>query len=974
MSYFSQLYPVIKYPLGSLGLRTAQAGAIHSIAAHFSVHDDPSLVVMPTGSGKTGVLLASPFVLRAKRALIITPSRLVREQIVKDAKSLGVLKSAGVLPQDVQLPKVGNVSNKLGVTSAWNALKDFDFVVATPNCTSPGIDGVEPGPLDLFDLILIDEAHHAAAKTWRELIDHFQSARCILFTATPYRRDKRIIRARSIYTYPLRKAFDDGIFGKVNFVAVRANRPETNDEVIAKTAEESLRQDRASGFKHVLMVRTDSKKRARELKTTYARKTKLRLQEITSDHSAAFVEKSLDRLRLGAESKDERGLDGVICVNMMGEGFDFPQLKIAAIHSPHQSLAVTLQFIGRFARTAGPNIGEAKFIAVPEEISGEAEELFHEGAIWNEIVPNLSEARVAQEQRVREVIAGFSKVKTHHEEISDIEFDLGSLTPFCHVKVYVVESFSGFDEPPTIPKNFELVQYDVNEEHQCAILLMKERIRPRWTDYDELSKIEYEFVLVYYDEPSDSLFICASRRGNLGLYDAVGEWFSKGTHRLLALREINRVLHDLKSPTLFQVGMKNAVLSSNSESYQTKIGADVKNALTDSDGRLYHQGHVFLRGEEKGKFIAIGYSSGSKIWSNTTLRVPEIIDWCKKIGAKLLRTERVVTGTNLDFLDVGEPVHSLPEDVIGIDWTNDVYSNYIQVTVSGKEVFALNEAEIAITHRGDGTIRFTLSNDFVTWLFKLSLVNSCVLCESESDIGGVTVTRKDETFPLLSYLKDNHFNVYLSDFSRISGNSIFKSNSEPAAFSMDYVDSVDWACQQIDITKEFSPTGHTGIDNSIHGYLKRDLSAKMNEVTIYDHGSGEIADFLRFEDTPTGIRFSIYHCKGSGGDTPGERVGDVYEVAGQVVKSLIWLRTPDALAKKINFRLQKGSEFLVGDKARMEQMFTASQTKGLRFFIYLVQPGLSVSKLSNKLTGPMAAARDFVARSCRGEVRFLISP
>lgn len=37
--------------------------------------------------------------------------------------------------------------------------------------------------------------------------------------------------------------------------------------------------------------------------------------------------------------------------NKMGEGFDFPFLKIAAIHAPHQSLAVTLQFIGRFART-----------------------------------------------------------------------------------------------------------------------------------------------------------------------------------------------------------------------------------------------------------------------------------------------------------------------------------------------------------------------------------------------------------------------------------------------------------------------------------------------------------------------------------------------------------------------------------------------------------------------------------------------
>ena len=49
---------------------------------------------------------------------------------------------------------------------------------------------------------------------------------------------------------------------------------------------------------------------------------------------------------------------------MLGEGFDFPNLKIAAIHSPHKSLVSTLQFIGRFARTNAENIGTAKFIAM----------------------------------------------------------------------------------------------------------------------------------------------------------------------------------------------------------------------------------------------------------------------------------------------------------------------------------------------------------------------------------------------------------------------------------------------------------------------------------------------------------------------------------------------------------------------------------------------------------------------------------
>jgi hypothetical protein len=52
----------------------------------------------------------------------------------------------------------------------------------------------------------------------------------------------------------------------------------------------------------------------------------------------------------------------VICVDMLGEGFDLPELKIAAFHDIRKSLAVTLQLAGRFTRFR-PDLGEATFIA-----------------------------------------------------------------------------------------------------------------------------------------------------------------------------------------------------------------------------------------------------------------------------------------------------------------------------------------------------------------------------------------------------------------------------------------------------------------------------------------------------------------------------------------------------------------------------------------------------------------------------------
>ena len=78
---------------------------------------------------------------------------------------------------------------------------------------------------------------------------------------------------------------------------------------------------------------------------------------------------------------------------MMSEGFDFPQLKIAAIHVPHKSLETTLQFIGRFARTNAERIGDAKFVAVPEEIKTETQRLYRENAVWEELIVDLAERR-----------------------------------------------------------------------------------------------------------------------------------------------------------------------------------------------------------------------------------------------------------------------------------------------------------------------------------------------------------------------------------------------------------------------------------------------------------------------------------------------------------------------------------------------------------------------------------------------------
>ncbi|MBB5287038.1 superfamily II DNA or RNA helicase [Rhabdobacter roseus] len=87
MRYFADHYLDVRQPIaikGRPGLRKSQIGALNAINAHFTLHDRAAVAVLPTGAGKTAVLMLVPYLLSAKRVLVITPSRFVRNQIKED--------------------------------------------------------------------------------------------------------------------------------------------------------------------------------------------------------------------------------------------------------------------------------------------------------------------------------------------------------------------------------------------------------------------------------------------------------------------------------------------------------------------------------------------------------------------------------------------------------------------------------------------------------------------------------------------------------------------------------------------------------------------------------------------------------------------------------------------------------------------------------------------------------------------------
>ena len=511
MSIFSDALPSLCYPIekeNSPGFRRPQIAAIHSISAHFFNAETQAIVVMPTGAGKTAVLETCPFVLEAKRVLVLTPSRLVREQIAREFRQLAILKRIQAISSLQTPPLTQTVTSNITSEEQWRSLERYDVVISTVNSLHGSIEEHKHIVSDLFDLILVDEAHHSPAKTWNKVLSQCKKAKKVLFTATPYRRDEKEIVGKIIFNYDISRAHSDGIFGNLEYIAAEG---EEEDYSIAKKTEEIFIQDREQGLKHYLMVRVDSKKRAKELLKLYDEETTLQLAFICGTHSLPHVERTLAKLT-------NSELDGLVCVDMFGEGVDIPNFKIAAIHSPHKSLAVTLQFIGRFARTSGENIGTAKFIASPNASAGELSLLYENKADWKEIVQNLSYSRVQNEINRRVFIDSF-----HQTQLESTEpLSLYDLNPYAHAMVYQISGEADISQKPTPPFRYKEIFFGVSEEQRASVLISEKRHFPDWIRGGKLENVEYAVTICYISLNKKLLFICSSLR-NFGLYKSVAK-------------------------------------------------------------------------------------------------------------------------------------------------------------------------------------------------------------------------------------------------------------------------------------------------------------------------------------------------------------------------------------------------------------------------------------------------------------------
>lgn len=965
------------------GFRAGQLGALHAVLAHASVHDDPAIVCLPTGYGKTSVMMSLPLLIAPTRVLVVEPSHALRKQVSSHFRELSTLRRIGAIAPEVPNPSVLRHEGRPSTEAEWKALSEFDVVVSTPGSSSPAM---APGsPRDLFDLVIFDEAHHVPAETWVAYLEHYAGARFVFLTATPFRRDGKVIPGKLVYRYPVMRAVDEGAFQPVTFRAAPVENVLDDshiDKIIAETAISQLRADAAKGLDHRLFVRAASISSARGLVSIY-RNLGINVEAVDSRLSKRRQDDCERRLISGE-------LQGIVCVDMFGEGYDFPKLKIAALHSPHRSLVPTIQFIGRFARM-DPTTGQATLIAPLSRIQDETGSLLREGVDLAKMIDEAAQVALAgdaEQLAVLDRLPVKRLAESDYEAVSPLALQL-----YAHVRVFscsVAPDFSRVGE--TVGRELRVVKQWSSEDGAITLLLTADENPPNWATSEVLVNVRHDAFLLIYFPGSQLCYIGSTRRTEkiyLGLMDKVCE----KNYRTLSYEETSRARAGLQSVRFYNVGLKNTTINSQGETYRTLTGPAAERAVTAGDARAYSQGHFFGSGIDGEDKETIGASSSSRIWSNQRLTVAEFLEWVERLNGRLVGNE-ALSETHLDIIRAATTLRRLPEVVIAATWPKAGFKanpkiRYRPATGAPVMFRRLTEWELADfeSEPNRNELRFSAISEGASVRMRFSLGTGRMISLLEGEPQVEIESTVDSWMPLSDWLCGHPPMFFAADKSSFEGmNMMAAPQLQASALAPGDTSVLDWT--GCDVTVEFLPNkdsdevrkkrkalaGKQTVQEHLEGYL---LGCPNLVALFYDHRAGEAADYIAVTSALTGeVDIALYHCKGAGGPPSGGRVNDVYEVAGQLVKSVFYCDATTLLAHmedRMDRRHASPSRFVRGNLQELAKMLEGVPSTKLGFTVVGVQPGIKRSLVGPHLADLMVFGLNYARQGGASKAHWLVS-
>lgn len=936
---------------GRQGLRRAQVGALYAVIAHWTTGSTvPGTVVMPTGTGKTETMLALLVAERLSRLLVVVPSDALRQQTVRKFETLGILQPFGLLQSRASLPVVGIVEHGFHDGPSAQAFADqCNVVVATPAALTASSPEVRSAFLSRFSHLFVDEAHHVAAATWQSIRDEFDGRPVVQFTATPFREDGRHLGGKLLYAFPLGEAQKDGYFAEISLVSVLTL--DDPDRAIAERAIRQLRQDLDEGLDHLLMARVRQISRAQTLIQVYeGLAPDLKPVVIHSQGSATQRRQALELVRA-------REARIIVCVDMLGEGFDLPSLKVAAIHDPHKSLGITLQFVGRFARAGAATLGSATVVVgrPAGEIDPTLRRLYAEDADWNKLIKFLAEGAVDQATEASDFEAAFG---------ATTGLSIRSILPKMSTVVYRMDAgtwdIAKASDP--FPAESLLAPIAVNERDHVAWFVAANRVPVQWGELESVEEVTYTLYVLFWNAQQQLLYINSS--DNASLHEELAKAVGGSAAQRIVGEDVYRVMGGLDRLVPTNVGLLD--FRNRSRRFSMHVGADVIEGFPAAEAQTKTKTNIFASGYQQGTHISIGASLKGRIWSHRVAQsVREWMDWCSGVGDKLLDATQSVDEVMAGFIKPEVVEHRPPLVPLALEWPWELQSGLGEVWEAelGGQRIALADLDLQVDSTGkEGPIAFTVSSPQWQTGYLLQLENGEMTFSPTGP--EVQVHAREKEFALSQFLHDRGVYVHFEQEALVVPPALLlKPPRDLPPFDRTQLSSLDWSGIKLNVESR----GQDRRTDSIqHRMIEVVRSLDAWDVVLDDDGSGEVADIVALRVDGRTLKVHLTHCKWVHGGAPRAQVEDLYQVCGQAQKSARWRRGIPKMLERLRWRerqrLKKGklSGFIVGDAQALYRLEDAASILKPEMTISIAQPGLAKQQASVEQLELLASTETYV--------------
>lgn len=953
---------------GKPGFRFPQIGAIYATLAHWTKSKDVATVVMPTGTGKTETMLALLIHEKCERLLVVVPTDPLREQIATKFMGLGLLQDVmKVLGKDAKKPVVGILKSQFKTKAdAIEFIEKSNVLIGTAKILTSFEDEILEILIGNTSHVFIDEAHHAEARTWYDLRERFLGKKIIQFTATPYRNDGQRSKSEIIYNYPLRKAQEEDYFKPIEFLHLYEYDPKLADKAVADLAVKALLEDREKGYPHILLARVRAKSRADEVAKLYEAYEGLRVAKIYSGV------KGKEALR---NSVVEKEVDVVVCVDMLGEGFDLPELKIAAFHDIKKSLPTTIQFVGRFTRTKlDETLGNAKIVANLADIAvkGELEELYAQDKDWNELLPRLSSARTEEEIDFQKTIEGFGKIDDFILSPYDIRPAMSTVVYKNHLRGW---NISDFEDDLRSRSKYELVKIITNEERKVLIAVTAEKVPQKWTSSTDVFDVLWTLTIVHWNEELNLLFIHSSN--NKSLHDDVAGLIIGEPGAIINGDDngaVFRCLGKLHRYRIQNVGLKELI--GKLRRFRMSVGMDIAPTLSKAEIGNATKSHVFGLGYEFGNLTSLGCSHKGRIWSVLQNDINTYLKWCAHIGGKLLD----------DTIDPNEILRGaiVPRSVTArpgiypncVDWNTDMYKEmetHFKFAIGAEEYEFFNCNLVLVNPSDKGNIEFGLEyHDEIIATFTHEIFpipapregNDFRIVQTTPD-EPVTIRIGSQEKVLMDFFYDHTPEIWFADGSVLEGVALSEIKEIIDPFPAERILTWDWT--GIDIGKEAQHVDPKVI-NSIQYRCIENLKVGDFDIIYDDDQSGEIADVVAIKKHEDHIAVELYHLKFAKEGRISGTITNLYELCGQTQKSIHWRfkeghefishllrRITKRKDGKECSRLEKGTE------AELKDILGLAKSRlPFEFKVIVIQPAITPKNIETPASTLLAITENYV--------------